>query len=78
MANKELAVSDFKRNIIKSWTYEKLTKEEIERLDYTFAWAVTQKYIKGTHNQRYDICQIIYYSFINALGYNTDPVNWRE
>lgn len=74
--NKENALQDYIDMIKKSWTYEKLTKDEISRLMYVFDWSDRQGLIKGSYKDRWDTLQVLYTSFIYALGYN--PYGWRE
>lgn len=74
---KENAKKDFIEMIKKSWTYEKLTKEEKDNLAIVFFEDVRlEKALKGSYNHRWDILQIVYSSFLKGCGY-TD-FNWRE
>lgn len=73
---KENAKNDFINMIQNSWTYNKLTENEKENLKDIFYDIKTENALKGTYEQRYEILQAIYYSFLKALNYK--PINWRE
>ena len=75
---KENALYLFDDMIKKSWTYERLTKEEKESWYYTLNDVRTLDVLKGTFNQRWSILQAIYGAFLNALGYDKEPMNWRD
>ena len=74
--NRENAVHAFKETIKTSWTYERLTEEEIKRLEHCIDWAEQQNAIKGTYQQRFETLDAIYYTFLVALGYKN--YKWRE
>lgn len=71
---RERIASEFiKKSILKSWTYERLTEKERERLQKSFD-RVT---LYG--NNKKQVCEEIngvYYAFLMALDYNWD--GWRE
>lgn len=71
---REQIASDFiTKSILKSWTYERLTKEERERLQESFGR------VKLYGNNKKQICEeinAIYYAFLMALNYNWN--DWRE
>ena len=71
---REQTASEFiKKSILKSWTYERLTEKERERLRESF------DRVKLYGNNRQQICEEIngvYYAFLMALGYRWD--DWRE
>ena len=73
---KELSLFDFICLIEKSWTYDKLTKEERKQLYLTFNSERTREALKGTYKQRWDILQAIYGAFLAGVGY--DDYAWRE
>ena len=73
---KENAVYNYIIMIKDSWTYQRLTEDEQQRLFDTISWSEKRGQIKGNYEQRWDILQAIYHSFINALGYK--PIGWRE
>jgi len=73
---KENALDNFYENIKKSWTYEKLTTAEINRLEKVLFSVQIENCLKGTYNQRYETLNAIYHSFLMALDYT--PINWRE
>ena len=73
MKKHSTVVEDFIENVIKkSWTWERLTKEERER----FLNMPVFSMIKGNDITRIEWLQSIYSSFLNALGYK--PIGWRE
>lgn len=75
--NKENALNDFYEMIKNSWTYERMTEKEKERLSAVLFLDVhIEKVLKGTYSQRWEILQAIYTTFLNAIGY-TD-FSWRE
>lgn len=73
---KELSLVDFVGMIEKSWTYDKLTKEEREQFYLTFNSERIREALKGTYIQRWNILQAIYYAFLAGIGY--DGCTWRE
>ena len=75
--DKTLAFTDFKINICKSWTWERLTTNErgrvlkaLEECEHT---AIRTKY---TYKERFEIFHAVYRSFLMALDYT--PNGWRE
>lgn len=76
MRNKEEAFNMFVEMTEKSWTYEKLSKQERINLSTTFNEA--KKYLKGNFKQRWSTLDLIYEAFLNALGYCESVVQWRE
>lgn len=75
MKDKKQTLTDFKKMIVNSWTYEKMTKEERERLFQMFDSVQTADALKGSYLQRWEVLQALYSSFLLALGYCW---NWRE
>lgn len=73
--NKEFAIYNFNKMVQQSWTYGKMTEEEKERWAETLESAPVKNAVKGTYNQRWEILQGIYHSFLLALGYTW---NWRD
>ena len=74
---KENALNDFYEMIKNSWTYERMTELEKRRLSAAlFLDMRTEKALKGSYSQRWEILQAIYATFLNAIGY-TD-FGWRE
>lgn len=73
---KENALADFKELIYQSWTYEKLTREEKNRLFKVFEDIRTTQALKGTYYQRWGILQAIYKAFLLGVGY--DSFDWRS
>ena len=72
---KENAFSDFMDMIRNSWTYDRMTNDEKERLYKAFEW-VECCGLAGTYKQRFAILHIAYNAFLQGIGY-TD-FNWRE
>lgn len=67
------AVENYFQEVIKkSWTWERLTKEEQEKF---IAMNVFDR-IKGTDKTRVEWLNTIYTAFLAALGYK--PLGWRE
>ena len=75
MKNKNDVLKDFKKMIVNSWTYKKMTAEEQIRLFQVFDNVQTEKALKGSYIQRWEILQAIYTSYLMALEYTW---NWRE
>lgn len=73
MAKHTMAVENYFQNVIKkSWTWQKLTKEEQKR----FIDMNVFDRIKGNDKTRVEWLNTIYQSFLSALGYK--PIGWRE
>lgn len=72
---KEEVLNQWYDMIKKSWTYEKMTKEEKETLNDLIFSNRTKNCLKGTYNQRWNILQAIYYAYLLGLGYTP---TWRE
>lgn len=73
---KENVLMDFKKMITQSWTYNRLTTEERDRLFKCFESIQTREALKGTYKQRWEILQAIYSAFLLGVGY--DSFNWRD
>lgn len=73
---KENALNDFIEMIKISWTYKKLTQEEINRLTLTWECVKNQKMIIGSYEQRWKILLGIYHTFLIGVGYT--GFDWRE
>ena len=52
---KEKALDNFIDMIEQSWTFEKMTKEERQRLSMLFHHTRTLEILKGTYKQRWEI-----------------------
>lgn len=76
MRSKEEAFNMFVDMIEKSWTHEKLSKQERINLSTTFN--DVKKHLKGNFKQRWSTLQLIYSAFLNALGYCENCGSWRE
>ena len=74
--DKEKAISDFIEMIKKSWTYEKLTNEEKRNFENSVMWAINNKCINGSYNNRCKILHSLYNTFLIAIGYTGEK--WRE
>lgn len=73
--DKMQAATDFKKMIFNSWTYDKMTRDERERLALALD-SVQAHEIKGDYNARRAALDLAYNSFLLGLGYN--GFNWRE
>ena len=73
---KQNAYNDYMEMIKKSWTFDKLTETEKEKLRDVLFSVRAENAIKGNYNQRICILEAIYFSFLKALGY--EPIGWRE
>lgn len=72
-AEREQIASDFiKKSILKSWTYERLTEKERERLQESFERV---KLYGNNKKQVYEEINGVYYAFLMALDYKWD--GWR-
>lgn len=76
MKDKEQALEDFISMIVKSWTYDRFTKEEKTRCMNLFYELDALGQIKGSYKDRWNILQAIYRGFLVGLDYN--PINWRS
>ena len=76
MKNKEKALDNFIEMTKNSWTYERMTPKEKERLIDMFYDIRTRKALKGTYDHRWDILQALYNTYLQGIGYNGG--NWRE
>lgn len=74
MKDKNAALHDFCNAIQKSWTWENLTPEELERFAKQFS--LYSKYVQGNYEQRYAAFHLAYATFLAGCGY--DGFNWRE
>lgn len=73
---KENVLEDFVKMTEQSWTYEKMTQKEKDRLTEVFYGGTIENSLKGTYKQRWEILQAVYYSFLMGLDYT--PIGWRE
>lgn len=73
---KENAKSDFIKMIHNSWTYDRLTEQERDRLDRAFMTGILTSAIYGTYDQRRKILDAVYNAFLQGVGY--DGPTWRE
>lgn len=74
--DKDNAALDFYEMIQKSWTWERLTKEEQKRFRRRLESFDCYGRIKGSYETRYEHCHQLYQMFLEALCY--DPLHWRE
>lgn len=72
----ENALDNFIEMTKNSWTYERMTPKEKERLIDMFCDIRTRKALKGTYDHRWDILQALYNAYLQGIGYNGG--NWRE
>ena len=61
--------------IKKSWTYDRMTKEEKEKVQEILTSGRIKEDIKGTYKQRWQALNAIYYAFLIGIGY--DNFDWR-
>ena len=73
---KENAFIDFMQSIKQSWTYQKLTDEEKERLNKLLKHNRIIENARGNYYQRFQYLDAIYYSFLIGIGYN--GLYWRD
>ena len=73
---KENAKYNFNDMIQKSWTFNKLTKEERETWHHIITSPQLEQALKGGYDTRWHILQVVYSSFLAGVGYN--GANWRE
>lgn len=76
MKDKENVVIDFNKMIKKSWTYAKLTECEKDKWRCILTDVRLSNSLKGTYNQRWEILNLAYASFLYGVGYT--GFNWRE
>ena len=74
--NKENAQTDWTDMIVKSWTWEKLTREERKKFGDELNKETTKKIISGTYEQRLETLNTLYSMFLEGCGYNGG--NWRD
>jgi hypothetical protein len=74
--DKEYVLSDFLKMIITSWTYDKMTKSEKDRLNEMLTPSRVSDILKGTYQARWEILNGLYYAYLMGLGYT--PIGWRE
>ena len=73
---KENALQEFITMIQNSWTYEKMTGWEKDKIKNILNDERIEKALKGNTKARWEILQAIYFTYLQAIGY-TD-FNWRE
>ena len=74
--NKENAQADWTDMIVKSWTWEKLTREERNKFGDELSKETTKKIISGTYRQRCEILNALYSMFLEGCSYNGGT--WRD
>ena len=74
--NKENAQTDWTDMIVKSWTWEKLTREERNKFGDELNKETTKKIISGTYEQRWETLNTLYSMFLEGCGYNGGT--WRD
>ena len=74
--NKENAQTDWTDMIVKSWTWEKLTREERKKFGDELNKETTKKIISGTYRQRWEILSALYSMLLEGCGYNGG--SWRD
>ena len=74
MKNKENAVCEYYEMIKKSWTFNRMTDAEKQRLDLLFCDA--HRYVSGTYRMRWSQLHGMYFSFLIGIGYDSS-CDWR-
>ena len=74
--NKETAITNWYDMITKSWTWDRLTQDERTRFNHVVENANDNGVIKGNHQTRWNLLNMLYHSFLMGLGYK--PIGWRE
>ena len=72
MREKENALQEYFNMIKESWTFNRMTEKEKERVFDALRFAK----LKGTFFQRWEQLQAVYYGFLLGLGYTS--TGWRE
>ena len=72
---KEAALDDFRGFIMRSWTYERLTDAEREKLA-EFLNGPRAYCVSGSYKNRWSILLAIYGAFLDGCGYSGP--NWRD
>ena len=75
MKNKDFVFVDYLEMIKKSWTYDRMTKEEREKIQEILTSGRIKEDIKGTYQQRWQALNALYYAFLIGIGY--DNADWR-
>ena len=75
---KAMILAEFRTMVSNSGTFERLTEKEKERIMNVLSVRNYQTVtaLKGTKQQRWNILNAIYSSFLIALDYK--PIGWRE
>lgn len=77
--DKIIILAQYRSMIVESWTFNRLTTEEKDRLlnkILTPDSAQLREALKGRRGHCWDILQSIYNSYLIALDYT--PIGWRE
>lgn len=74
--HKDFVFTDFLEMIKKSWTYDRMTREEKEKIHVILLDCRTTDNIKGTYRQRWEALNAVYFAFLIAIDYNGP--DWRE
>lgn len=73
--NKDFVFTDYLEMIRKSWTYDRMTQEEKEKIHCILLDYRTTDNIKGTYQQRWQALNALYRAFLIGIGY--DNFDWR-
>jgi hypothetical protein len=76
MSDKQNAFIEFENMIEQSWTYKRLTNEELAKWNDTMHLVNVRNVLKGTFKQRWETLQIVYSAFLNGCGY--EPIAWND
>lgn len=75
---RENAVLLYLSMICRSWTFDRMTEKEKENCVNVFLRSAEYGRIKGNFDARWNVLQLMYDSFLEALDYMSDPGNWRH
>ena len=75
MKNKNNVFIDYLEMIRNSWTYDRMTQEEKEKIKELLTSGRIKEDIKGTYQQRWQALNALYYAFLIGIGYNN--FDWR-
>ena len=76
MENKMEVLDKFKEMTINSWTYARLTTEEVDRLNKILESNTLKKILKYSDNHKWEVLHEIYHAFLEGCGY--DGQTWRD
>ena len=66
--DKDYALPNYKKMIMESWSYKKMTQEEQRRIMKVFDWANEVGVLAGSYDTRWNILNGLYHAFIEGIG----------